>query len=134
MRRTGDRAGLAGVLASSIVAMWDPTTLAERLSWSDEPMGSPSWEPGGRRQASFLRGGCRLEAGDVTALGGLTTAAVLSEELRDPFYMWLARSRQTMEATLAGPAERAMALSQETLRSASAGDSVPPPSSSRCSL
>ena len=120
VRQADDRASLATVLAPCIVAIWDPSTLEERLTRADELTALAAELEESQElavQARLLRAGCRFEAGNSAGAGEDFAAAIaLAEEMHQPFYVWMAHLVQTMEAILAGPPDRAEACAVDTFQ------------------
>lgn len=102
-RRAGDPLGLAAVLQTSMLAINDPFSLAERRSLSRE-LTELAAELGGFELeflAAYQRMGISLEAGEVRnaeeAFGVMQRTA---RELRQPFFAWCAQLARTMWAIL----------------------------------
>lgn len=104
-RRAGDREALAHVVASSIVARWDPSTLDERFGLCTEliRLGTELASQEILFQGRLLFGGTLLEAGDGEgARRELQAALDLAAHLHQPFYLWLTGTLRTMQVILGG--------------------------------
>jgi len=114
-RRVGDRVGLAHVLIAVLTAIFDPSTLAERLCLSAElealadDLGNLDFS----QRAAHRRTGALLESGDrVGAIGAIARYEQLAVQLRVPLFNYVARLARTMWSLMCGsPDAKQQALS-----------------------
>ncbi len=117
-RRLGDRATLAEVLLARVVAIWAPTTVAERLALTRELL-----EVAGELGDSVLvcagswhRFAAAIEAGDVAEADRCLDAAEgLAAELGQPTARWFTMILRANRLLLAGEVERSEAVSDQAL-------------------
>ena len=112
-RRLGDPAGLAHVLAASVTAIWDPTTLDDRVAMLDElsQVASDLDNTELTVRACLLRAACDYESADVAgAQEKLANAAQLARDLRQPFWTWLIKTVQAAQLMLEGSPEAEPAM------------------------
>jgi len=104
-RRTGDRAGLVNVLFARVLAITDPTTLAERLALTAE-LEALATEVGSldlNCRAAYHRVLPLLESGDaVGAAGALVRYEQLAMKLCMPFFNWSARRERACWSLMCG--------------------------------
>lgn len=102
-RRAGDLATLGYVLASSVVATWEPATLEERRAVTSElvDIGLDLSSREVTLQGRLLLAGCLFEAGAFDqGERELAEASGLAELLHQPFYTWLIGTIETMHTIL----------------------------------
>ena len=117
-RRLDDRATLADVLRSRIVAIWAPTTVAERLALTRELL-DVARELGDSVlvcAGSWHRFVAAIEAGDFAeADRSLDAAELLAAELGQPTARWFTMLLRANRLLLAGEVDRSEALSHQAL-------------------
>ena len=117
-RRLGDRATLAEVLLSRVVAIWAPTTVDERLAHTRElldvagTLGDSVLVCAG----SWHRFVAAMEAGDVAEADTcLDAAELLAAEMGQPTARWFTMILRANRLLVAGEVDRSEALSYQAL-------------------
>ena len=117
-RRLDDRATLADVLRSRIVAIWAPTTVAERLALTRELL-DVARELGDSVlvcAGSWHRFIATVEAGDFAeADRSLDAAELLAADLGQPTARWFTMLLRANRLLLAGEVDRSEALSHQAV-------------------
>ncbi len=123
-RRLGDRATLAEVLRSRVVAIWAPTTVDERLAHTRElldvagTLGDSVLVCAG----SWHRFVAAMEAGDVAEADTcLDAAELLAAELGQPTARWFSMILRANRLLVAGEVDRSEAVSYQALELGRAG-------------
>ena len=123
-RRLGDRATLAEVLRSRVVAIWAPTTVDERLAHTRElldvagTLGDTVLVCAG----SWHRFVAAMEAGDVAEADTcLDAAELLAAELGQPTARWFSMILRANRLLVAGELDRSEAVSYQALELGRAG-------------
>jgi tetratricopeptide (TPR) repeat protein len=117
-RRLGDVVALCNALRARWLARWGPDGLEERSALAEEHLALA--RDTGDREIELLararRITCLMEAGDgAAAVIDLAAHVRLAEELRMPYYEWVAATMRAGRAVLAGSFDRAEALAQDAL-------------------
>ena len=117
-RRLDDRATLADVLRSRIVAIWAPTTVAERLALTRELL-DVARELGDSLlvcTGSWHRFIAAVEAGDLAeADHSLDAAELLAAELGQPTARWFTMLLRANRLLLGGEVDRSEAMSHQAV-------------------
>jgi class 3 adenylate cyclase/tetratricopeptide (TPR) repeat protein len=117
-RRLGDRATLAAVLRSRVVAIWAPTTVDERLAHTRELL-DVAGELGDSVlvcAGSWHRFVAAMEAGDVAEADRcLGAAELLADELGQPTARWFSMILRANRLLVAGEVDRSEAVSHQAL-------------------
>jgi tetratricopeptide (TPR) repeat protein len=115
-RRVGDVVALCNALRARWLARWGPDGLEERATLAEEHL-ALARETGDREIELLARARritCLVEAGDGAAAAvDIAAHAALAEELRMPYYAWVAATMRAGRALLAGSFDRVEALADE---------------------
>ncbi len=104
-RRLGDMVGVMRVLVGRLIAISDPSTVAERLALTADldELATRLDNTEMKFHAAFHRAGALLEAGDGDgAQQALARMEIAAAELREPFYRWWGPLGRAMWSTLRG--------------------------------
>jgi tetratricopeptide (TPR) repeat protein len=115
-RRLGDVVALCNALRARWLARWGPDGLEERATLAEEHLALA--RATGDREIELLararRITCRVEAGDGAAAAlDIAAHAGLAEELRMPYYAWVAATMKAGRALLAGSFSRVEGLAED---------------------
>jgi tetratricopeptide (TPR) repeat protein len=117
-RRLGDVVALCNALRARWLARWGPDGLEERTALAEEHL-ALARETGDREielLARARRTTCFLEAGDgAAAVLDMAAHVRLAEEIRMPYYEWVAATMRAGRALLEGSFDPAEALAQDAL-------------------
>jgi hypothetical protein len=108
-RASGDAGTLAYALFARGDVRWEPGTASERLGIAEEQAAAATaaGETELRLEAHLAMLVARLELGDPSFAAELETLTTLAERAAIPRYLYLARSRAALLASLTGPFEKA---------------------------
>lgn len=117
-RRLGDVVALCAALRARWLARWGPDGLEERTALAEEHL-TLARDTGDREIELLARARritCSVEAGDGAAAAvDIAAHAALAEELRMPYYAWVAATMRAGRALLAGSFDQVEPLAEEAL-------------------